>query len=103
MKTILYIHGAFATPGSFTRIKENLPNHEAILLQYNVGDDIEKVITDCVKLLKENGELRRGTCCPNCSKIHTCGQNNNDEHTLRWQQNSRYDEVVQSTSNVRDD
>jgi pimeloyl-ACP methyl ester carboxylesterase len=56
MKTILYIHGAFATPGSFTRIKEKLPNHEAILLEYNVGDDIEKIIVDCVKLLKENGK-----------------------------------------------
>lgn len=56
MKTILYIHGAFSTPGSFTRIKEKLPAHEAIQVQYNVGDNIDDVIADCVKKLKENGK-----------------------------------------------
>lgn len=56
MKTILYIHGAFATPGSFRRIKENLPDHEAILLQYTVSDDINDVVNACVKLLKESGK-----------------------------------------------
>jgi pimeloyl-ACP methyl ester carboxylesterase len=56
MTTILYIHGAFATPSSFNRIKEKLPNHEAILLEYNVGDNINEVITKCVKQLKEKNE-----------------------------------------------
>jgi Uncharacterised protein family (UPF0227) len=56
MTTILYIHGAFSTPGSFTRIKEKLPLHESIEIEYNVGDNIDVVIANSVKKLKANGE-----------------------------------------------
>lgn len=53
MKTILYIHGAFATSSSFNRIRENLPDHEAILLEYNVGENIGNVIADCLAKIEE--------------------------------------------------
>lgn len=56
MKTILYIHGAFASSTSFNRIREKLPEHEAILLDYTVDDNLTKVIDDCVKKLKESGK-----------------------------------------------
>jgi pimeloyl-ACP methyl ester carboxylesterase len=56
MNTILYIHGAFASSISFNRIKEKLPEHEAIMLDYTVDDDLRQVIDDCVKKLKESGK-----------------------------------------------
>jgi pimeloyl-ACP methyl ester carboxylesterase len=56
MKTILYIHGAFSSSSAFNRIKEKLPDHEAVLLNYTVDQDLKQVINDTVKLLKENGK-----------------------------------------------
>lgn len=56
MKTILYIHGAFATPLSFTLIQRSLPEHKAEYLEYDVADDLYDVIDNEVKRLVERGE-----------------------------------------------
>lgn len=56
MKTILYIHGAFSSSNAFNRIKEKLPEHEAIAVNYTVDQDLKQVINDTVKMLKDNGK-----------------------------------------------
>ena len=56
MKTILYIHGAFSSSNAFNRIREKLPEHEAIFVEYTVEQNLRQVIDDCVKRLKVNGQ-----------------------------------------------
>jgi pimeloyl-ACP methyl ester carboxylesterase len=56
MKTILYIHGAFSTPLTFTHIKNNLPDHEAEFLTYDVSDTLQFVIDKEVERLKKRRE-----------------------------------------------
>ena len=56
MNKILYIHGAFASSTSFNRIREKLPEHKALVLEYTVDDNLRTVIDNCVKQLKESGE-----------------------------------------------
>lgn len=49
MANVVYIHGAFATPVSFTRLVENLPGHFAYYPQYTVDEELQKNIDRIAK------------------------------------------------------
>lgn len=47
-RAIVYIHGAFSSSLSFIRIRERLPKHNAILIEYTVDKPIQEVIDSAV-------------------------------------------------------
>jgi pimeloyl-ACP methyl ester carboxylesterase len=58
MRKILYIHGAFSSSLSFQRIREKLPKHEAITIDYTVDQKINEVIDSVNALLShEEGPI----------------------------------------------
>lgn len=56
MTKIVYIHGAFCTGLSFTRIKENLPQHVAVLPEYAVEQPLQEVIARISSQITHEGE-----------------------------------------------
>lgn len=54
MTRIIYIHGAFSTGLSFARIKENLPEHEALLPEYTVDMPLQDVVNSVDSIIKES-------------------------------------------------
>lgn len=56
MRTVIYIHGAFASGLSFQRIKENLPKHVSHTPEYAVDQPMEEVIAKIDQLVNEIGD-----------------------------------------------
>lgn len=52
MKKICYIHGAWATSSGFTYIRKNLPEHEAVTIDYNTDLGLTQIIEKCQNALK---------------------------------------------------
>lgn len=55
MTTIVYIHGAFASPMSFQRIREQLPPHIAVMPEYDVSMPISQIIDKVTHIIDEIG------------------------------------------------
>lgn len=51
--TILYIHGANATPTSFAFIFSNLPHHISYFFEYSVDDSLNTIVAQASDMLKE--------------------------------------------------
>lgn len=41
---VWYIHGAFASPASFTWLKEQLPQHDVVNVEYSCGGSLSRVL-----------------------------------------------------------
>lgn len=57
MKKICYIHGAWASPRSFAWIKEHLPPHEVIDIQYSCSRNVTSTVADIEKTIKNVGPV----------------------------------------------
>ena len=55
MTNIVYIHGAFASPMSFQRIREQLPSHVATLPEYDVSSPLTNIISKVEHVIDEMG------------------------------------------------
>ena len=53
---IVYVHGAFSSGKSFTRIQEKLPAHHAYFVEYTMDTDLEQVVAKINAAVKTIGK-----------------------------------------------